>query len=139
MLMTFDSPDSTECTARRSESNTPLQALTLWNDPVFFECCQQLGRRIVAEAPLAKDAADATRARADYAFRLCFSRGAREEELEFVGQLHQRQTRLLQADEPAAAAIVGPAAPEQVSSAELASWVLIGRVLLNLDEFVTKQ
>jgi len=46
MLMTFDSPDSTACTAQRSESNTPLQALTLWNDRVFFECSQQLGRRI---------------------------------------------------------------------------------------------
>ena len=37
MLMTFDTPDSNECAVRRMTSNTPLQALTLWNDPVFVE------------------------------------------------------------------------------------------------------
>ena len=50
MLMTFDSPDSNECAARRQTSNTPLQALTIWNDPAFFEAAQSLGRRIVAES-----------------------------------------------------------------------------------------
>ena len=44
MLMTFDAPDSNVCAVRRERSNTPLQALTLLNDPVFVECAQALGR-----------------------------------------------------------------------------------------------
>ena len=47
MLMTFDAPDSNATCARRERSNTPLQALTLLNDPVFVECAQAPGRRIV--------------------------------------------------------------------------------------------
>ena len=43
MLMTFDAPDSNVCIAKRSRSNTPLQALTIWNDVVFTECAQNLG------------------------------------------------------------------------------------------------
>ena len=50
MLMTFDAPDSNSTCARRDRSNTPLQALTLLNDPVFFECAQSLGARM-AEVP----------------------------------------------------------------------------------------
>ncbi|MES2692154.1 MAG: PSD1 and planctomycete cytochrome C domain-containing protein, partial [Verrucomicrobiota bacterium] len=50
MLMTFDAPDSNTSCTRRERSNTPLQALTLLNDPVFFECAQVLGRRVAAEA-----------------------------------------------------------------------------------------
>ena len=59
MLMTFDAPDSNSTCARRERSNTPLQALTLLNDPVFFECAQQLGARM-AEVPTA-DAAERIR------------------------------------------------------------------------------
>src|SRR5438876_786069 len=55
MLMTFDSPDSNECQAARQTSNTPLQALTILNDPAFFEAAQSLGRRIVSEVPAESD------------------------------------------------------------------------------------
>ncbi len=55
MLLTFDAPDSTIACARRERSNSPLQALTLLNDPVFFECAQALGLRLMAtEPPLRK-------------------------------------------------------------------------------------
>ena len=36
-MITFDSPDRSKCTAQRDRSNTPLQALTLLNDPVYVE------------------------------------------------------------------------------------------------------
>src|SRR6185503_15476471 len=49
MLVTFDAPDSNVTCTRRERSNTPLQALTLLNDNVFFECAQTLGRRLAAE------------------------------------------------------------------------------------------
>ena len=57
MLMTFDAPDSNATCTRRERSNTPLQALTLLNDPVFFECAQALGARedVVREEPEAQE------------------------------------------------------------------------------------
>ena len=44
MFATFDGPSGEACVARREVSNTPLQALTLLNDPVFIEAAQALGR-----------------------------------------------------------------------------------------------
>src|SRR5262249_44554922 len=74
MLMTFDSPDSNECAARRQTSNTPLQALTIWNDPAFFESAQALGRRIVTEIPAEDDPSRASRIRGERAFLLTLGR-----------------------------------------------------------------
>ncbi|HAA50931.1 MAG TPA: hypothetical protein DCE43_14540, partial [Planctomycetaceae bacterium] len=48
--MIFDSPESNVCLAERNRSNTPLQALTTLNDPVFFECAQALGHRLATSA-----------------------------------------------------------------------------------------
>ena len=44
MLTTFDAPDTSVACSRREKTNTPMQALTLLNDPVFFECSETLGR-----------------------------------------------------------------------------------------------
>src|SRR5207249_12330100 len=55
MLITFDAPDSNTTCPRRERSNTPLQALTLLNDPVFFECAQALGKRVAAKPGAVED------------------------------------------------------------------------------------
>lgn len=60
MLMTFDAPDSNATCTRRERSNTPLQALTLLNDPVFFECAQALGKRMAETPPPLPPTASAT-------------------------------------------------------------------------------
>src|SRR2546430_11291516 len=49
MLKAFDAPSREECTAQRPQSNTPLAALVLLNDPTFVECARVLGRRVVAD------------------------------------------------------------------------------------------
>jgi len=141
MLMTFDSPDSTQCAAQRSTSNTPLQALTLWNDPVFFECAQALGRRIVAEANADQGSGEKTiESRVAYAFQLCLAREPNDDEVSAVVDLYDEQLALAQADPQAAAAIVGKKPkPEGIGQAELAAWVMVGRTLMNLDEFITKE
>lgn len=146
MLMTFDAPDSNICMARRSMSNTPLQALALWNDPVFVEVAQALGRRIVRESPQvanAKAAADkqsTLRNRAGYAFKLCLARQPKPQELSAVIELYQAQYRLCSAAPESAAEIVGKQPlPENISNEELAAWVIVGRSLVNLDEFITRE
>jgi hypothetical protein len=140
LLMTFDSPDSTACTAQRSSSNTPLQALTLWNDTVFFECVQHLGRRIVSGAGR-DEAGNAQReSRVRYAFQLCLARNPLPAELDIILDQHARVLQLAQQDPQAAAGIAGETpVPPGVTQEELAAWIMVGRTLLNLDEFITKE
>ncbi|MAV36962.1 MAG: hypothetical protein CMJ59_16060, partial [Planctomycetaceae bacterium] len=140
MLMTFDAPDSTSCAARRSNSNTPLQALTLWNDALFFECAQALGRRIMREIP-ATEATDATlHSRIEHGFRLCLGRSPATEERAALANLLEQQIGLSKLAPTAVAALIGPTpVPTGVAPEDLAGWVLVARTLLNLDEFITKE
>ncbi|MBM3830821.1 MAG: DUF1553 domain-containing protein [Verrucomicrobia bacterium] len=131
MLMTFDAPDSNSTCARRERSNTPLQALTLLNDPVFFECAQQLGARM-AEVPTA-DAAERIR----HGFERALARPPGAEELSRLLKLYEAQLKLAQANAEGAAKIAGAAKPVP-EIAEKATLVALGRVLLNLDEFFTR-
>jgi hypothetical protein len=111
MLTTFDAPDSTAACTRRERSNTPLQALTLLNDPVFFECAQALGRRMTA---LQGDTASRLR----FAFEHCLGRAPSREELARLEQLHAAHSRLASPDD---------------------SLIAAARVVMNLDEFVTRE
>jgi hypothetical protein len=145
MLMTFDSPDSTECTAQRARSNTPLQALTLWNDPVFFEAAQSLARRVVREVPREQgdaDGADDTALvdrRVTHAIQICLSRQPDSDELETLRALYLDQLALLQSDDQAARSIAGEAPlPPNTTAAEIAAWVAVSRTLMNLDEFISR-
>lgn len=139
MLMTFDAPDATSCTARRSSSNTPLQALTLWNDAVFFECAQRLARRIIDEVP--RDLTETLLSdRIDHGFQLCLSRSPTAAEKSAVTTLFNQQQDLCQQDPAAAKALLGTTPiPSGTTTEELAGWVLVARTLLNLDEFITKE
>jgi hypothetical protein len=139
MFMTFDSPDSNETCVIRERSNTPLQALTLWNDAVFYECAQGLGRRIVSEAPHGETTQETLRNRLDYAFQLCLGRAPDAAEREAVEKLHQSQRAFCQ-DGKTAEAIAGKAPlPLGAGKDEVAVWVIVGRTLMNLDEFITRE
>jgi hypothetical protein len=145
MLMTFDAPDSNECAAGRQTSNTPLQALTLWNDPAFVEAAQALGRRVVAEVPAQSDPtqhdpAQTVRRRGERAFLLALSRLPSDAELAEVASLYTA-TRDLAAQDPAAAQqLVGnPPLSSSADAAEMAGWVSVARALLNLDEFIVTE
>jgi hypothetical protein len=140
MLMTFDAPDSNVCAAQRQVSNTPLQALTIWNDPVFVECAQALGRRLLAEVPASEEVAQTSARRARHAMMLCLSRPVTPGEQQIVVDCYQLQKQFLQENPEAVGKICGslPIA-EGVDQLELASWVAVGRVLLNLDEFIYRQ
>ena len=74
MLSNFDAPDMTVACSRRRSSNTPLQALNLLNDPVFYEAAQALAYRVTTEGP-----ADVN-GRIDTAFELALGRKASERE-----------------------------------------------------------
>jgi hypothetical protein len=139
MLMTFDSPDSNECAARRQTSNTPLQALTIWNDPAFFEAAQSLGRRVVAEVPAENDAAETARLRSERAFLICLGRRPNLAETSDLFELYKSSRELAENDAEAAKTLVGEPTPTSDTLAEVAAWISVGRAVLNLDEFITRE
>ena len=132
LLKNFDAPDSNTSCARRLRSNTPLQALNALNDPVFLEAAQALAVRALDRAPANWDA------RVDYAFQLCVSRKPSASEKKQLGAYFAKQKAVFDA-EPAAVQALTPLALGSVEPVEMATWVALGRALLNLDEFITRE
>lgn len=138
-LETFDAPNGDTSCVRRARSNTPLQALTLLNEPLFVECARGLARRVLREAP------DSHTERLQYAFRLCFARSAAQAEIAVLTNLYEKQLERFRSGQGAPAelaAIDNPrpgAVPEDVAPEQLAAWTALARVLLNLDEMITKE
>ena len=134
-LTTFDAPSRELCTARRVLTNTPLQALTMLNDPVFFEAAQHLALRMT------RVASTDLRDRAAYGFRLATSRYPTASEMEHLVSFHRDERTRFEGDLVAAfEATAGiwdgstnPALPD------LAAWTMVANVLLNLDETITKE
>ena len=131
-LTVFDAPDATATCTRRNRSNTPLQALTLLNDQAFLECAQALAVRVLRESKSPEE-------RLDHAFRLCLCRqpGAREKEI-LTAMLH-RQRQALTDNLREARSLVQATQVTETGLAEQAAWVQISRVLLNLDELITRE
>ena len=127
-FMSFDAPSREYCVVRRPRTNTPLQALTVLNDPVYVEAAQSLARRIVKSSndPLA---------RATYGFRLTLARRPTPAELERLTALYHQEIERFSKDAASARAMAGPAAAiSGAANAELAAWTVVANVLLNLDE-----
>ncbi len=133
MLTTFDAPRFNKTCTRRPRSNTPLQALTLANDKAMFEMAQALGRRILREAPSAGD-----EGKIRHAFRLALSRPPRKEELSRMKSFLDQQRRRFE-KAPAAAAEAAGTEKKGPETVEAAAWTAVGRVLINLDEFITRE
>ena len=120
-LMTFDAPDSNTTCSRRRASNSPLQALNLLNDPVFAEAYNGIAIRGLNEAQ------GGFRERVDHLFALTLSRRPSASERERLGKFLDQQTELLRKGGKPEAAI------------EQQAWASVGRVLMNLDEFITRE
>ncbi|MCP5559780.1 MAG: PSD1 domain-containing protein [Verrucomicrobiaceae bacterium] len=111
-FVTFDASARMACVIKRSRSNTPLQALTLLNDPVYVEAGHALAARMAKESP--SSAADE---RIRYGFRLATAREPRAEELQVLMRLYEAQ----------------------ISQGEETALQSIATALLNLDETITKE
>jgi len=136
MLTVFDAPTGNVTCTRRIRSNTPLQALTLANDVTFLECSRALAERILSESP-----ADIEH-QARHAFRLGLAREPSPRELERLVALVQQQRSAYTAQPEAARQLAGVATSTEASLefvSQRAAWTAVGRVLLNLDEFITRE
>ena len=128
MTLTFDGPSGEACLARRDRSNTPLQALTLLNDDVFMECARTLGK-------WASQQQGSDESILEQVFRRSLTRPPTSEERAKLLGFYQTQLARFQS---------GDLNPAQITKTEgddlarQAAWTTLARVLLNLDETITK-
>ena len=135
----FDAPSGEFSCARRQRSNTPLQALTTLNETVFVESAQALARKTLAEGGASDDG------RISFAFRRVVGRAPTDRERGRLAELLQKQKQRiadgwLNSFELATGKNELPAAlPTGTTPADLAAYTVVARVLLNLDETITKE
>jgi hypothetical protein len=136
MLIVFDAPSREECTAFRSRTNTPLQALVTLNDPTFVEAARVFAQRLLKDGPSDLDG------RLVFAFRSAVARTPNAAEKEVLAREYQRLRARYQGDAKAAAELVKagryPAA-DKLDVIEHAAWTAVANLLLNLDETVTRE
>ncbi|MCU0703494.1 MAG: PSD1 and planctomycete cytochrome C domain-containing protein [Fimbriiglobus sp.] len=138
LLTTLDAPNGDFACARRVRSNTPLAALVALNEPVFVEAARGLALRVLREGGTTDDE------RITYAFRLTTGRKPTGDEIQDIHELlKSRKARIadgwlnpreITTGDPAKL----PELPKSVTPTDAAAWVLAARVLLNLDETLTK-
>jgi hypothetical protein len=139
MLETFDAPNGDMSCVRRARSNTPLQALTTLNEPVFLEAARALAAHTLADGGRTDDQ------RLVYAFRRCVARAPNNNEKDELLGFLQKQTRRYQDGDLNPWDLLGgndalaPLLPKNVTPAQVAGWTAVSRVLLNLDETITKE
>ncbi|MDX2041069.1 MAG: PSD1 and planctomycete cytochrome C domain-containing protein [Acidobacteriota bacterium] len=138
-LQNFDAPTADISCVRRTRSNTPLQALTTLNETLFLEAARALAVKTLKEG----GATDSQRM--TFAFRRVLARQPSAAELTELLALKTRQQQRFAGGElnPWNLATSDPdkpfALPKGSTMDELAAWTVVSRVLLNLDETITKE
>ena len=126
----FDAPDRTACVVSRSRTNTPLQALTLLNDPMYWEMTKALGQKIHSVN------LDSLRKQLRYAFVRTVSRNPSEREVDILEELY-KETVVQLSERPRDLETLAGGKDKGVSP-ELGAWYYLANVLLNLDETITR-
>jgi hypothetical protein len=129
MFSTFDGVTGENCLARREISNTPLQALTMLNDPVVIDAAQALAGKVLAKK-------GTTEERLTLLFRRCLGRTPTAMEQTTLRTFFQHQVARLSKGEVNAKTIAGPGESDVL---ERAAWTLTARAVFNLDEMITKE
>lgn len=135
-LGALDAPSREVCTARRSHTNTPLQALVLMDDPTFVEASRMLAQRAILES--GKDPVK----RLEFLFRWAIERKPDSRERDLLLREQQSMLAEFRKDHEAARKFlsVGEAkSSPRIDPAELAAWTTVTRTILNMDETITKQ
>jgi len=131
-MTNFDMPPGYSPACYRGRSNTPLQALNLLNDPVFYEAARALAVRILSES--SEDSQD----RLNHAFQLCLARLPDPDEQQWLSSAIEHQRQIIKR-EPELAHATLPVELPGIEPIDAAAWVGASRILLNLDEFITRE
>ena len=136
-LTVFDAPVGEASCVKRTRSNTPLQALTALNETIFVECARALGKRAVLEG------GKTDTERLTHAFRLCVARAPTKDEIAVLAALLEKNRKRFEEGEANASEIAtgvkDSEKPVGFTFSDWAAYTLVARVLLNLDETVTKE
>jgi hypothetical protein len=134
-LLTFDAPTREECTVNRVNSNTPLQALVLLNDPIFVEAAR------VFAANILKSGGRNLNDELDWAFMKALNRSATKDERRILSDLHRRSLASFRSGESDASKLLSAgeaAVPQDLDRNELAAMTTVARAILNLHETITR-
>ncbi len=132
-LVTFDCPDANTTCVERRASNTPLQALTTLNNDTYIEAAQAMAQRA-----LQSDATD-DQGRLQRALRLCIARPPRQDELAAFAELLSDSRGWYAQRTEEAKSTVGSYGVSGVAAEENAAWIATVRMMMNLDEFLTRE
>jgi hypothetical protein len=135
-LLLFDASNREVCTIKRSRTNTPLQALALLNEVTYVEAAKALAIRLIKEGGTAPED------RMIYGFQLVTGRVPTSEEqtVLLAGLAEDRERFAAGPDAVKQLLAVGELPPaNDADPVELAAWTMTANVLLNLDEFVTRE
>ncbi len=138
VLSSFDAPNADESCAGRVRTNTPLSALASLNETIFVEASQALAQRIL------KEGGNSNKERANYGYLLTTGRPANAFEAREIANLVESQNDRLSEGWLDIRKIAFkdsetiPELPNEVTPKDAAAWTIASRVLLNLDETLTK-
>ena len=127
----FDAPSRETCTVRRLNTNTPLQALVLQNDPQFLEAARALGDLMAAAGSVEKGITHGT--------RRVLGRGPTARELKILSSALTRYQQIFQSDTGKAQQLLTAAGAKASGDPNQTAWMLVASTLLNMDEAVTRQ
>jgi hypothetical protein len=135
-LSTFDAPDRENCLIRRAQTNTPLQALVLMNDPTYVEAARVLGERVMLEGGESRES------KLDYLFRRSLARRCQKAEQAALLSLLDDARKFFQAEPMKAKSLLSTGAATHnvaLDDVELAAWASLASVILSLDETINKE
>ena len=135
-LLAFDAPTREYCNVRRIATNTPLQALVLWNDPQFVEAARMLAARVLLELPGSGDAE-----RLDRLFELATASPVPPAAAAAVLETLEAFRTRYGDDETSAAQLLSVgeiAPPSDLDTRELAAWSMIANAVLSCDSAIVK-
>jgi hypothetical protein len=127
----FDAPSRETCTVRRLNTNTPLQALVLQNDPQFLEAARALGDLMAAAGSVEKGIT--------HGARRVLGRGPTAKELKILSTALTRYQQIFQSDTKKAQQLLIAAGAKDSGDPKQTAWMLVASTLLNMDEAVTRQ
>ena len=145
-MTTFDAPSREECRVRRERTNTPMQALLLMNDPQYVEAARHLAESTMDWAGHQPHQgnfdSDSVWQSAEFMFIQALGMPATNRELELIQATFLKNLDEFQADRAAASRLISigesPADPKKYDPCELAAWTMIGNLIMNMDEFLSK-
>lgn len=134
-MLLFDAPNRETCTIKRSRTNTPLQALSLLNEVTFVETARALAARMINEGGVS------AQSRIKFAYKTLFAREPTADELLILKAGIDSDLKHFAKDTDAAKKLiaVGQWKPDkELDATQWAAYIMTANVLLNLDEFVTR-